>query len=42
MNKDSTNPYRMLEKSNDWSILDDSTTHYVKNLNTVFIRGVQE
>ena len=42
MNKDINNPYRMLEKSSDWSILHDATTHYVKNLNTVFVRGVQD
>ena len=42
MNKDSNNPYRMLEKSSNWSILHDATTHYVKNLNTAFVRGVQD
>ena len=42
MKEDSNNPYRILEKSSDWSILHDATTHYVKNLNTVFIRRVQD
>ena len=42
MNKDINNPYRMLEKSSNWSILHDATTHYVKNLNAVFVRGVQD
>ena len=32
----------MLEKSSDWAILHDATTHYVKNLNTVFVRGVRD
>ena len=42
MNKDINNPYRMLEKSSNWPILYDATTHYVKNLNAVFVRGVQD
>ena len=42
MNKDNNNPYRMLEKSSDWPILHDATTHYVNNLKTVFARGVQD
>ena len=42
MNKDSNNSYRMLDKSSNWSILNGTTTHYVKNLNTVSVRGVQD
>ena len=42
MNKDSQKPYRMLEKSSDWSILQHETTHFVKNLNTDFVREVQD
>ena len=39
---DSNNPYKMLEKSSDWSILHDATTSYAKTLNAVFIRRVQD
>ena len=42
MNKDSQKPYRMLEKSSDWSTLQHATTHFVKNLNTDFVREVQD
>ena len=40
MNQDPNNPYRQLEHCTDWSVLHDATTQYVKNINTVFVRGV--
>ena len=32
----------MLEKLGYWSILHDTTTHYVESVNTVLVRGVQD
>ena len=39
-NTDSGNPYRQLENSNHWSLIHDATSHWVKEINTVFIRAV--
>ena len=37
-----TNPYRKLEKSTHFGFVHDATSHWVKELNTVFIRAVDE
>ena len=37
---DPCNPYRQLEKSNNWGFIHDATSHWVKEINTVFIRAV--
>ena len=39
-NQDSDNPYRLLEKCNDFSMMHDATTHWVKELNTVMLRVI--
>ena len=35
-NSDEANPYRKLEKCIDCGIMHDATTHWVKEINTVF------
>ena len=39
-NMDENNPYRHLEKCLDFGFLHDATSHWVKELNTVFLRVV--
>ena len=34
------NPYRVLEKCKEFGLVHDATTHWVKELNTIFIRVV--
>ena len=41
-NKDGTNQYQQLEKCGDFGLLHDAATHWVKELNTVFLREVNE
>ena len=41
-NMDSNNPYRKLEKSEYYGVIHDATSHWVKQLNTVFIRAVDD
>ena len=39
-NADGDNPYRQLEKCDDFGLLHDATTSFVKEINTVFLRAV--
>ena len=39
-NNDPGNPYRQLEASQHWGFIHDATSHWVKEINTVFIRAV--
>ena len=41
-NLDSDNPYRVIEGVNHWSFIHDATSHRVKELNTVFVRAVDD
>ena len=41
-NKDEGNPYRFLEGCNDFSIMQDATSYWGKQLNTVMLRVVIE
>ena len=39
-NSDSGNPYRILDQADHWGIVHDATSHWVKQINTVFVRAV--
>ena len=39
-NTDDDNPYRQLEKCDDFGLLPNATTSFVKEINTVFLRAV--
>ena len=41
-NMDSDNLYRILEKVKNYGFIHDATTHWVKEINTVFIRAVDD
>ena len=41
-NMDSNNPYRKLETSEKFGLIHDATLHWVKQLNTAFIRAVED
>ena len=41
-NLDEDNPYRILEKVVHWGYIHDATSHWVKELNTVILRAVDE
>ena len=38
--KNPNNPYQVLEKCKEFGLVHDATTHWVKELNTIFIRVV--
>ena len=41
-NHDTDNAYRAIETANHWSFIHDATSHWVKEINTVFLRAVDD
>ena len=41
-NQDPSNPYRVLESIKHWGLIHDSTSHWMKGINTVFVRTADD
>ena len=41
-NQDPSNPYRVLESVKHWGFIHDVTSHWVKEINTVFVRAADD
>ena len=39
-NRDAPNPYHILEKCNEFNLIHDTTSHWVKEINIIFIWAV--